>query len=496
MRRPGFVPPRPGGEHENEPWQLVIPDSIWRQLDSHLFPGDHAEHGAVVTAGIVRTQRGTRLLVRELFIARDGVDFVPGKQAHRRLTPTFVNEQIRHCRDQGLAYLAIHNHGGRDSVGFSSVDVRSHERGYPALLDIARGQPVGALVVAPGAVAGDIWIPGNGRRSIGETVVIGRNLHRFYAGPAASPPVRAAIDDRQARIYGDAGQALLRRLKVGVIGAGGVGLPVVATLSRLGVGHLVVVDPERVDPTNLPRLPESTRHDAMQLLNAPTRPQWIRNIGVRLATPKVRLARRVARRARRDISVEAIRTDVMLPQTMSRLVDCDYLFLAADSHLARATFNVLVHQYLIPGVQIGSKVEVDRDGSVQGIYSVVRPVTADCGCLWCNGLVNPARLNDESLPARIRESQRYLPTLDAPAPSVGALNALGVAQASSHFMLAATGLLLESPTSGDYRRYETRSEKILTEIPRSDPNCPECGLNAESLRARGDNGALPTRHSP
>lgn len=492
MRRPRFVPPSPAAEDENEPWQLVVSDSIWRRLNSHLFPGDHAEHGAVVTAGIVRTQRGTRLLARELFVAQDGVDFVPARQAHRRLTPAFVNERIRHCRDQGLAYLAIHNHGGQDSVGFSSVDMRSHERGYPALLDIARGQPVGALVVARGAVAGDIWVPSNGRRSIAETAILGRNLHRLYTGPAASPPVRAAIDDRQARIYGDAGQALLRRLKVGVIGAGGVGLPLVATLSRLGVGHLVVVDPDRVDPTNLPRLPESTRRDAVQLLNAPTRPQWMRNIGGRLATPKVRLARRVARRARRGISVEAIRTNVMFPETMSRLVDCDYLFLAADSHLARATFNVLVHQYLIPGVQIGSKVEVDRDGAVRGIYSVVRPVTPDSGCLWCNGLVNPAKLNDESLPDRGRESQRYLPTHDAPAPSVGTLNALGVAQASNHFMLSATGLLLKSPTSGDYRRDETRSESTLTEIPRSDPSCPECGLHTDSVRARGDSVPLPT----
>jgi hypothetical protein len=182
----------------------------------------------------------------------------------------------------------------------------------------------------------------------------------------------------------------------------------------------------------------------------------------------------------------------MVASTSARLIDCDYLFLAADSHLARSAFNVLVHQYLIPGVQVGSKVEVDRGGRVQGIHSVVRPVSPDTGCLWCNGLISAARINDESLPDAVRDAQRYLPSVDAPAPSVGTLNALGVAQATNHFMLAATGLLRDSPTSGDYRRYETRSERILTEIPRSDPNCPECGVHANSVRARGDAVRPPT----
>ena len=42
---------------------------------------------------------------------------------------------------------------------FSTVDMDSHERGYPALLDIGKGVPVGALVFGRRAVAADIWMP-------------------------------------------------------------------------------------------------------------------------------------------------------------------------------------------------------------------------------------------------------------------------------------------------------------------------------------------------
>lgn len=490
MTRPPFINPL---ADDQDAWQLIIPNSIWTQLTDHLFPGDHEEHGAIATAGIVRTERGTRLLVRELFLARDGEHFVPAKHAHRRLTPGFVNDHIRHCRDQQLVYLAIHNHGGHDSVEFSSVDLRSHERGYPALLDIARGQPVGALVLARAAVAGDIWTPDGQRHRIGETVILGRNIRRLHPRPAAAPPAHAEIDDRQVRIYGDAGQAILGRLKVGVVGAGGIGLPIVAALARLGVGHIVVIDPDRIDPTNLPRLPESTRRDAMHILNAPGRPQWARRIGQRIATPKVKLARRIVHRARRDLTIDALHGDVSHADIARQLIDCDYLFLAADTHLARSVVNAIVHQYLIPAVQVGSKIQIDPDGQLHGVYSVVRPITPDSGCLWCNGLISAVRVNDESLPDHIRQAQRYVPDDDAPAPSVGTLNALGAAQATNHFMLTATGLLRETDTAHDYRRFEAISERQLTEIPRQDPACLECGPATASIKARGDNIALPTR---
>lgn len=481
------------GEISAEAWQLVIPESMYEQLQAHLFCGDGAEHAAVIAAGVLSTERGTRLLARNLVLAEDGRDFVPAKNAHRRLTPGFVNEHIRFCRDQGMAYLAIHNHGPGDRVGFSSVDLRSHERGYPALLDIARGQPVGALVLASEAVAGDVWTPDGLRHPVGETVIPGRNRRLLAPTPAAEAPTLSAIDDRQIRIYGDAGQALLRRLKVGVIGAGGVGLPTVGQLSRLGVGHVVVVDPDRVDLTNLPRLPESNRWDALSWLTENGRPAWLQRLGRRWATPKVRLARRVARRARRDIVVDALHADVADPTSVEQLLDCDYLVLAADSDTARAVFNALVFGFSIPGVQVGSKVSVDRYGTVGDISSVVRQVGPDKGCLWCNEVISPARLASEQLPEAVREAQRYLPGADAPAPSVITLNALGVAAACHHFMLWATGLLRPTVDWEDFRRTETRQQLTRTEIPRQDFDCPECGSGAGSLRASAHRSRMPVR---
>ena len=54
------------------PWQLIMTAGLYGRLQRHLFPGDGDEHAAVIAAGYVQTDRGTRLLARELFLAQDG----------------------------------------------------------------------------------------------------------------------------------------------------------------------------------------------------------------------------------------------------------------------------------------------------------------------------------------------------------------------------------------------------------------------------------------
>jgi molybdopterin/thiamine biosynthesis adenylyltransferase len=423
------------------PCTLRISAEQWRRLEAHLFPGDDDEHGAVIVAGLAETPRGIRLLAREVVFARDGIDYVPGEHGYRMLTPTFVRENIMRCRDEKLAYLAVHCHGGFDRVGFSSDDMTSHERGYPALRAIARGQIVGAVVFAKNSAAGDLWLSNGGRAELAEVTIVGRPMRRLYPTPPLNP-VQDPSYDRQARIFGDRGQALLRAEKVGVIGAGGVGSLLVEYLSRLGVGHMVVIDPQRIETSNLPRVVDGTRWDAHAWLTSADRPFWLQRIGRRFATPKVRIANRVARRAHPTMRIDAISGDVVDESVVERLIDCDYLFLAADSMQSRLIFNALVHQYLIPGVQAGAKVTVDPStGLITNVFSVMRPLTPDFGCLWCNELISPAGLQDEALTADQRRKQRYVDEPEVVAPSVITLNAVAAAHAADDYLFCTTGLL-------------------------------------------------------
>jgi hypothetical protein len=119
-----------------EGWSLTLPPRLWADLANYLFQEDGAEHGAVLLAGRTEGPRGPRLLAGDLIVAVDGTDYVAGRYGRRALSASFVREAAVHARDERLAYLAIHCHAGLDHVGFSHVDLASHQRGYPTLVQL------------------------------------------------------------------------------------------------------------------------------------------------------------------------------------------------------------------------------------------------------------------------------------------------------------------------------------------------------------------------
>lgn len=474
-------------------WSLTMPALLGERLHAHLFPGDDDEHGAIVLAGIAKTPTGPRLLARDVVLAVDGVDYVPGQRGYRMLTGQFVSRIARRCRDERLVYLAVHNHGGLNEVAFSGDDYASHNRGYPALLDLVDGLPVGALVFAENAVAGSLWVSPNRQLPLRETRILGVPICHLTPAPAALPPGRAPAYDRQARLFGDRGQDLLRRTTVAVIGAGGVGSLVVELLARLGVGRFIVIDPDIISETNVPRITGSTVRDAMARLTRAGRPRWLQRIGRRLATSKVAHMRRLIRRANRHAVVESIRNDVVNERAARRVATCDYIFLAADSMRARLVFNAIVHAYLIPGVQLGVKVPVEpTTGDVGDVFAVTRMVVPSSGCLWCNGLITPTGLQREAETARERKAQRYVDDTEVVAPSVITLNAIAAAQAANDFLFLLTGLT-NPDASLSYIMAWPRRRGVTRVAPRRDDACPHCSASQTSLLARGDAADIHTR---
>lgn len=476
------------------PWSLVIPAGMYERLRQHLFPGDGDEHGAVIAAGMATgTDGAVRLLSRDLFLAADGQDYVPGQRGYRMLTAEFIRKRIKYCRDQKLVYLAIHNHGGHNSVCFSGDDLRSHERGYPALLDITGSLPVGALVFAPDAVAADIWLPGGARTPITHATIVGASRRVLRSAPVSETFARHAKYDRQARLFGDAGQAILGRAKIAIIGLGGVGSIIAELSAHLGVGKFVLIDPDRFELTNHPRVVGATRWDALPCLLRPVLPVWARRGMSSFATRKTLIAARVIRRPNPDARINIINRNVADPEAARALLDCDYIFLAADTATARLIFNQVVNQYLIPGVQIGSKISTDKEtGDISNVFSIVRPASSEHGCLWCNELINPAHLQEEAQQEEERRAQRYLDEDEVPTPSVITLNAVGAAHAANDFLFYMTGLT--SPDAArSYQLHLPAERRTVMNIPRRDSHCPECGSGFTSRRAQGDACSLTTR---
>jgi hypothetical protein len=477
----------------------------WNQLSEHLFPGDRDEHGAALLCGPVRTDRGLRLVVREVVKAIDGLDYAPGVRGYRHLDGAFVTRQLRRAKDLGLVYLAAHNHGGDGQVAFSRSDLDSHERAYPTLLNV-NSEAVGGLVLSRRAVAGDIWLPGGFRTGVALTSIVGDFLDRrsdrgaVYARPSArSTATRDATFARQALIFGSVGQELLGDMRVGIVGMGGVGMLIAQALSRLGVGQFFVVDPDHVSLSNLPRLPEARSRDATGWLGNGVAGRVGRRLRLSRPTSKVELARRIIANANPQAQVHATRADIADDPIARQLRSCDFIFLAADTMLARDVVNQIAYQYLIPTLQIGSKVVLDStDGAIADVFGVVRSLGAAAGCLRCNGLVNVSKLTEEAVATEEqRRNQRYIDDPDVDAPSVITINAMSVGWAVNDFMHYATGL--GRPSTG-FRILRSRpvvpgGPQLTLQQPYADPDCHVCGSKPHSALSRGDAIELPTRLS-
>ena len=460
----------------NGPVSLRLPMAMAAELDAHLFPGDGEEHGAVIGTTTVRTDRGCRFLGRRLFLATDGIDHVQGDRGHRMLTAAFVRRCALACADEGLAYLAVHNHSGDEVVAFSSIDMASHGRGYPAVLDILEGPPAGGLVFARRAVAGDIWMSIDHQVELDHAVVAGVSQQLCYPSPRRTSAAKPRYD-RQVLLFGDRGQEILGGQKVAVIGAGGAGSLINEYLARLGVGHIITVDYDRLDLTNYPRVVGARPRD----LRPWFRSRHLARLLRRQPSHKVAIAKRVAREANPSVHYEAIGGDVTEPAVAERLVDCDAIFLAADSMQARLVANAICHQYLIPTWQVGAKVTNDPSGAIQDVFSVVRRLIPGESCLWCNELIDPTRLAENAASQEQRTAQRYVD--DVPAPSVITLNAVASAHAVDQYLFTSLGLR-EWSEDVYWLKFLPSTDSLRVQKPRREPHCSECQgrLGAGRLR--------------
>ncbi|MFD9670012.1 ThiF family adenylyltransferase [Rhodococcus sp. NPDC059968] len=140
----------------------------------------------------------------------------------------------------------------------------------------------------------------------------------------------------------------------------------------------------------------------------------MQRLGTRLATPKVKIAARVARQASKSVRITTDPRSVVDADVAVLLTDCDHIFLAADSALARPLVNSITHQYLIPNTQVGSKVTV-IEGQIADIFSVSRMSSPGNGCLRCNGLIPAWRLTEEATSEIQRRRQRLVVHVTLPA---------------------------------------------------------------------------------
>ena len=162
----------------------------------------------------------------------------------------------------------------------------------------------------------------------------GHDHHHERAARASVPDYSRQMNLREV---GAAGQAKLRAARIAVIGAGGLGVPVLQYLAGAGVGRLLIVDGDRLEPSNLHRQTWYSLADC--------------------GTPKAELAARRVRALNPDVEVEVAVRRLEATDGARLLARCDLIIDCSDNFATKFLLNDLaqaldtpvifasVHQY-------------------------------------------------------------------------------------------------------------------------------------------------------
>lgn len=381
---------------------LRITESQWTRLLTRLFRNTELETAGLLFAEQLPTRSGPILAVRDASVIPENA-YAVRRADQIRIDPVALNRLVRPARNQGLSIFTIHTHPGASTPWFSRADDAGDARLLPSFSTQNPHTIHGSIVVVSSgeAIARGFW---KGDHVAMPVRIVGRTL-KNATSTTGETPVEVWFG-RQELALGTSGQTRLQALRVGIVGLGGTGSIVAAQLAHQGIGHLVLIDGDKVEDTNVSRIIGATTAD----------------IGVH----KVEVARRYIDRLGLSVDVDPI-CEPLTPRSVDALAHCDVVFSCVDRQTPRAVLNRLAYSHLVPTIDLGVGFRVDETGHVVGDAGRVVVLGPDRPCLACWGHLNPDALRAEALDDEEHEAlanEGYIAGADEPQPSVMAFNTM------------------------------------------------------------------------
>lgn len=390
-------------------------------LCRHMHPGDGKEAVTVGTCGRHDGLHGHILTLRKML-------HIPHEECRERepervTWPTNKLEPLlSEATDRQYAVVKFHSHRG-GYPRFSGTDDKADSDLFASIHGWTDGtEPHLSVVVLPdGRMFGRAIHTDGTLEQISRIAVAGDDL-AFFDRATGVIAIDASLD-RQTRMFGEGTIRRMRSLAVGVVGCSGTGGPVVEMLGRLGVGRIVLVDPDRVGFENLPRIPNSTASDAAA------------------GKLKVVVLSRAIQAMGLGTTVHAIPENLASSAVAVRaLAGADVLFGCVDSVEGRHVLNRLAAFYNLPYFDVGVKLIADGTGKIEEVCGAVHYLQPDGPTLLDRGVYNVEQLRSEALrrsnPDAYRDllREKYIQGVVEPRPAVVTVNTQFAAMMLNEFL--------------------------------------------------------------
>jgi len=335
--------------------KLRLTETDHGKLQRHLLPSDDLEAVAVALCGRRRSDSHHCLTVRTVVpIPYDECKVrTPDRVtwSTQRLIPL-----LEEAAKYDLAILKIHSHPG-GYPHFSSTDDESDSDLFNSVFGWTDSEyPHASAVMLPGGRMFGRAILRHGAFQALDSILVPGNDLRFWAPDCGG--TLPSFTQRHAQLFGAGTTRRLREMAVAVVGCSGTGSPLIEQLARLGVGRLVLVDPDHVEEKNLNRIVNATREDAY------------------LRRPKVEAMARAIARMGFGTDVEIIAENLATPRAVKAVAESDAVFGCMDGIEGRHLLNRLAAFYVLPYFDVGVRLEADGQGGIDdasGAVFYVRP---------------------------------------------------------------------------------------------------------------------------
>jgi molybdopterin/thiamine biosynthesis adenylyltransferase len=258
--------------------------------------------------------------------------------------------------------------------------------------------------------------------------------------------------DRQILIFGQEGQLMISTSTIALIGCGGGNTKIAFDLASLGIGKLILIDPDYWE--------ESNRNRALILPD-------------HVSMPKVQSVKEIIERHYPDVKVDAhkARVEDVAEDVLS---EADILVIGPDKFLTREYCNKLALRMNKKAIFVGAGIKTE-DGKVKDMGGSVQTVIPnESPCFQCVHTPDPLTIIRETSSPEIRKklAKKYGVPLDVDVtPSIVFLNDVIAGLAIQEIIKLITGF--DKPVH--YKVYDALNDRVDRIKISKDENCLACG---------------------
>jgi molybdopterin/thiamine biosynthesis adenylyltransferase len=442
--------------------RIIAPLHIWDDWQRH-FESSTDERMAFGYCGVNTAADRVEYLVNSIDLPADGDYRIQGPGTVS-LKAECAGPRLQRARAHG-AFVDVHSHPFTDHPWPSGTDERGAKRQLRLLRDLAPGTTLIRMIFGQ---RGAVWaavVTGDGSVSpIDEIVLLGLSCRRVVRPINARAAIQRAPSSQHGRtveVLGDSGADVLRRLRILVVGAGGVGSAVIRQIAPY-VHEIAVVDPDVVEAHNAPRLYQYVDGDEGQ--------------------SKVSVQAREIGRAFPTTRVTAVQGAFPAGKTIELLKASDVVFACPDNNTSRYATAQASARYQKPLIEVGCG-GIRRNGLITTLAYHVRLQVPGGPCLACNGMDVRALEDPESSASKRRAG--YISGDTTVDGELITLTTRAAADAVDLFFRYVTGYIGRVPR---HLFVDVLRSRTLDATDRYSPDCacPLCGSTQDSIAGAGD----------